>query len=107
MRKSNIRQLVFTAIVLVILMAGCKKMVSDLSDNNSDVRDGRFRGFNLLVKFDVGWSNFGYFEKDFEMIHALAQIDDAISWGMKYDIHVNLNCRDEFFWLGKPIPFSF
>lgn len=118
MRKSNLIQLVFIVFVLIIFTVGCKKPAGDLSNNNSDVV-GRYRGFNLLGKFDVGWSNPGYFEEDFEMIHALgfnfvrlpidyrtytaegnwyeysedalAQIDDAISWGMSYDIHVNLN----------------
>jgi len=78
-----------------------------------------WRGFNLLGKFALEWSNDGYSEQDFEMISefgfnfvrlpidyrtftskddwldfdeaGLAQIDDAVAWGQKYDIHVSIN----------------
>lgn len=77
------------------------------------------KGFNLLGKFDVSWSNSGYTEKEFSAIHELgfnfvrlpvdyrtytltgdwntfveskvAQIDKAIEYGQKYDVHVCLN----------------
>ena len=79
----------------------------------------RQKGFNLLGKFDVSYSNYGYRESEFSMIHELGfnfvrlpvdyrtytqagnwdvflenevkEIDDAIQWGEKYDVHVCLN----------------
>ncbi len=78
-----------------------------------------WRGFNLLGKFTLEWSNQGYVEDDFEMIselgfnfvrlpidyrtytqeddwltfdeEGLSQIDDAVAWGQKYNIHVSIN----------------
>lgn len=77
------------------------------------------KGFNLLGKFDVNWSNSGYTEKEFTVIHDLGfnfvrlpvdyrtytltgnwnyfiesevkEIDAAIEWGKKYDVHVCIN----------------
>jgi aryl-phospho-beta-D-glucosidase BglC (GH1 family) len=77
------------------------------------------KGFNLLGKFDVSWSNSGYTEKEFSMIHELGfnfvrlpldyrtytepgnwdtfvesgvlQIDDAVEWGIRYEVHVCIN----------------
>ncbi len=77
------------------------------------------KGFNLLGKFDVSWSNGGFTEKEFSTIHELgfnfvrlpvdyrtytlngnwdyfveewvAKIDKAIEYGQKYDVHVCLN----------------
>ena len=79
----------------------------------------RQNGFNLLGKFDVSWNNAGYAESEFSMIHELGfnfvrlpvdfrtytqsgnwdlfiesevqEIDKAIQWGEKYDVHVCLN----------------
>ncbi len=78
-----------------------------------------WKGFNLLGKFTLEWSNEGYMEKDLEMIsdlgfnfvrlpidyrtycetgdwfqfieNELQEIDDAISWGQEYGIHVCIN----------------
>ena len=78
-----------------------------------------WRGFNLLGKFALEWSNEGYREEDFDMISefgfnfvrlpvdyrtyttaenwlefdqdGLAQIDAAVAWGQQYNIHVSLN----------------
>ncbi|PIF06347.1 MAG: hypothetical protein CSA36_02340 [Draconibacterium sp.] len=77
------------------------------------------KGFNLTGKFDVNWSNDGFHEKDFSVIHGLGfnfvrvpvdyrtytlpgnwnhfveewvtQIDKAINFGQKHAIHVCLN----------------
>ncbi len=77
------------------------------------------KGFNLLGKFDINWSNDGYTENEFSMIHELGfnfvrlpvdyrtytqagdwdvfledevqEIDKAIQWGEQYDVHVSLN----------------
>ncbi|MBN1781094.1 cellulase family glycosylhydrolase [bacterium] len=76
-------------------------------------------GFNLLGKFTLEWSNTGYSEQDFQMIHELgftfvrlpidyrtftepddwtayvpeelADIDNAVTWGQAYGIHVCIN----------------
>jgi aryl-phospho-beta-D-glucosidase BglC (GH1 family) len=77
------------------------------------------KGFNLLGKFDVNWSNYGYTEEEFIIIKDLgfnfvrlpldfrtytksgdwdtfveseiAKIDQVIEWGKQYDVHVNIN----------------
>ncbi|MFN8207509.1 MAG: cellulase family glycosylhydrolase [Bacteroidales bacterium] len=77
------------------------------------------RGFNLLGKFDVSWSNQGFSEQDFQMIHDMGfnfvrlpldyrtytqagnwnvflenevkEIDNAVAWGKKYGVHVCIN----------------
>jgi hypothetical protein len=79
----------------------------------------RLRGFNLLGKFHAEWSNQGYVEEDFRLVHdfgfnfvrlpidyrtytlpgsllafdetSLAQIDQAVTWGRQYGIHVCIN----------------
>lgn len=77
------------------------------------------RGFNLLGKFDVSWSNNGFKETEFKLIHdlgfnfvrlpldfrtytqignwdkftetELVKIDKAVEWGLKYNVHVCIN----------------
>ncbi|MCF6358793.1 MAG: glycoside hydrolase family 5 protein, partial [Draconibacterium sp.] len=77
------------------------------------------KGFNLLGKFDVAWSNKGFKEKEFQIIKDLGfnfvrlpldyrtytltgnwnyiiedrikNIDEAIQWGEKYNVHVCIN----------------
>lgn len=77
------------------------------------------KGFNLLGKFDVSWSNQGFTEKEFSLIHKLGfnfvrlpldyrtytktgdwdqfiesevnEIDHAVEWGIKYNVHVCIN----------------
>ncbi len=77
------------------------------------------KGFNLLGKFDVSWSNSGFPENEFKMIHdlgfnfvrlpldyrtytkagnwdsfvetELVKIDKAVSYGEKYNVHVCIN----------------
>ena len=79
----------------------------------------KWRGFNLLEKFMVPWSNGPFQETDFQMISELGfnfvrlpmdyrtwivdkdwrkfdekvlkEIDDAVQFGEKYGIHVNMN----------------
>ncbi|MBN1411916.1 MAG: cellulase family glycosylhydrolase [Spirochaetales bacterium] len=78
-----------------------------------------WRGFNLLGKFTIEWSNAGYSERDFKLIHELGfnfvrlpvdyrfytrpgdwntfvepeleDFDKAVEWGHRYGIHVCLN----------------
>lgn len=77
------------------------------------------KGFNLLGKFDVSWSNNGFPETEFSMIHQLGfnfvrlpldyrtftkagdwntfvetemvKIDKAVQYGIKYGVHVCIN----------------
>lgn len=79
----------------------------------------RWRGFNLLDKFSIDWSNGPFKEEDFRMIselgfnfvrlpmdyrawindgdwrrfneNTLKEIDQAVEWGRKYGIHVCIN----------------
>ena len=79
----------------------------------------RWRGFNLLDKFSIDWSNGPFKEEDFKMISemgfnfvrlpmdyrawindgdwrsfnesTLKEIDQAVEWGRKYGIHVCIN----------------
>jgi endoglucanase len=79
----------------------------------------RWRGFNLLEKFSIDWSNGPFKEEDFKMIselgfnfvrlpmdyrawikdgdwrsfneNTLKEIDQAVGWGQKYGIHVCIN----------------
>src|SRR6266487_2564989 len=79
----------------------------------------RWRGFNLLEKFSKDWNNGPFHEEDFRMIHGwgfdfvrlpmdyrtwivngdwrtfdegvLKDIDQAVAWGRRYDIHVCIN----------------
>ena len=83
-----------------------------------DAFSQNFKGFNLLGKFDVNWSNAGFSEQDFSMVHDLGfnfvrlpldyltytdpnnwnnfvesevmEIDKAVEWGKQYGIHVCL-----------------
>jgi len=79
----------------------------------------RWRGFNLLDKFDIAWSNRPFREEDFALIaefgfnfvrlpmdyrawivegdwrrldeNALADIDRAVAWGERHGLHVCIN----------------
>lgn len=87
----------------------------------SDLKEfcSKQKGFNLLGKFDVSWSNSGFVQKDFYVIHdlgfnfvrlpldyrtytqtgnwdvfteaQLVKIDQAVQWGAQYDVHVCIN----------------
>jgi aryl-phospho-beta-D-glucosidase BglC (GH1 family) len=78
-----------------------------------------FKGFNLLGKFDIGFSNYGFTEEEFMILQDLgfnfvripldyrtytqagnwdvfledevAKIDQVVEWGKKYGVHVCLN----------------
>jgi aryl-phospho-beta-D-glucosidase BglC (GH1 family) len=77
------------------------------------------KGFNLLGKFDVSWSNNGYSQTEFKLIHDLGfnfvrlpldyrtytqsgdwnkfleieivEIDNAVKWGQENGVHVCIN----------------
>ena len=78
-----------------------------------------FRGFNLLGKFDINWSNSGFSEEDFIIMQDLgfnfarlpldyntytkygdwdtfleeevSEIDRALAWGKQYGVHICIN----------------
>jgi aryl-phospho-beta-D-glucosidase BglC (GH1 family) len=80
---------------------------------------GPYRGFNLLGKFSKDWSDAGFAEEDFILMNELGfnfarlpvdyrcyvreddwlrldegelgEIDDAVTWGQRYGVHVDLN----------------
>lgn len=90
-----------------------------LASGAARVKLPRWRGFNLLEKFDAGWSFSLYRESDFQMISdwgfdfvrlpmsyrcwakpeapdvvdekVIEDIDRAVEWGRRYGVHVNLN----------------
>lgn len=120
MKKLNTAKLVFSSIILIISTGQSysnglsDSIVSDISKFCS-----RMHGFNLLGKFDVYNSNTGYVEKEFYLIQQFGfnfarlpldfrtytvagdwnsfketevqQIDKAIAWGIKYNIHICIN----------------
>ena len=119
-KKNIIRILLFLAIFLFLREkawaqnTGDEGIVTDLEAFCSQQK-----GFNLLGKFDVSWSNTGFPEKEFQVIRDLGfnfvrlpldfrtytryadwntfietevvKIDRAIQWGEKYNIHVCIN----------------
>lgn len=109
-------------IIFVLLFSGCSR------DNEKplvfkpidlDIFSKNLKGFNLLGKFDAGWSNNGFREEEFIIISDLgfnfarlpldyrtytqpgnwdvflkdeiAEIDDAVNWGREYGVHVCIN----------------
>ena len=113
---------------LSIFLYSCSKEETNPDDNNNpivaipidlDQFSQDHKGFNLLGKFDVSWSNNGFPEEEFIIIHDLGfnfvrlpldyrtytkagdwdtfleseveKIDQAIDWGMQYGVHVCIN----------------
>ncbi|MBE0655292.1 MAG: cellulase family glycosylhydrolase, partial [Bacteroidales bacterium] len=122
-RHLNGLNLIILSIVLICpanfntLNAACHSgdsIVADLQEFCSSQK-----GFNLLGKFDVSWSNKGFSQGEFSMIHELGfnfvrlpldyrtytqsgnwdvfletevqEIDKAVQWGQQYNVHVCLN----------------
>lgn len=101
-------------VVTITVKAQPGEPISDISAFCSQQK-----GFNLLGKFDVSWSNTGYTQKEFSTIKDLgfnfvrlpldyrtytqagnwnnfielqvAKIDQAIVWGEQYNVHVCIN----------------
>jgi hypothetical protein len=116
MSKLKTSFLIFVSILLTFLMGYTKiKTVAQTGENNLP----NWRGFNLLGKYTLEWSNNGFNEKDFEMMRQLnfnfarlpldfrtytvqgnwlsfqetelQKIDKAIEWGQKYGVHICIN----------------
>jgi aryl-phospho-beta-D-glucosidase BglC (GH1 family) len=109
-------------ILLTLLHSGCRKSDEkplNFTPIDLDIFSRDMKGFNLLGKFDVNFSNYGYTEEEFIIIRDLgfnfaripldyrtytlagnwdvfledeiAKIDKVIEWGKKYGVHVCLN----------------
>ena len=115
----NIQKLIL--IFFLGLFGLCNTSVAQPGEPITDLKAfcSEQKGFNLLGKFDVSWSNKGFTEKEFIVIQdlgfnfvrlpldyrtytltgnwnyfiesQLAKIDQVIEWGNKYDVHVCIN----------------
>ncbi len=116
----NLKKILFFQFALLLCFTGW----SQTNDPNEPVADlfkfcSEKKGFNLLGKFDVSWSNNGFPESEFSMIHNLGfnfvrlpldyrtytqsgnwdnfveaevvKIDKAIQYGIKYGVHICIN----------------
>lgn len=111
----------FILILFTLLLSGCKREEDPLIFNPIDLDEfsENLKGFNLLGKFDAGWSNYGFSEEEFIIVKDLgfnfvrlpldyrtytqpgnwdvfledevAEIDRAIEFGEKYGVHVCIN----------------
>jgi hypothetical protein len=119
--KDNIQQKVLMVILVIILICGCDREEEQLifTPVDLDLFSENHKGFNLLGKFDVGWSNNGFTEEEFIIVKDLgfnfvrlpldyltytkqgnwdlfleeeiAEIDKAVEYGKKYGVHVCIN----------------
>jgi aryl-phospho-beta-D-glucosidase BglC (GH1 family) len=109
-------------ILITILSFGCKKDVEKpliFTPIDLELFSRNFKGFNLLGKFDVNFSNYGFSEEEFVILQDLGfnfvripldyrtytkagdwdvflddevvRIDQLIQWGKQYGVHVCLN----------------
>lgn len=109
-------------VLLSVFLSGCKHsderpLVFTPIDLNQFSKN--LKGFNLLGKFDVDWSNYGFSEEEFIILKDLgfnfvrlpldyrtytqpgnwdvfpedkvAEIDKAVEWGKQYGVHVCIN----------------
>ncbi|MBI5009130.1 MAG: cellulase family glycosylhydrolase [Bacteroidia bacterium] len=121
MKRDKILYKVFFAFLVIFLLNGCDRDEEPLSFTPIDLENfsNSHRGFNLLGKFDVGWSNNGFPEEeciivkdlgfnfvrlpldyltytqtgnwDIFLEEEIAEIDKAVEYGKKYGIHVCIN----------------
>ena len=115
----NFKKLILVAIFGIL--SQCFSAIAQPGEPISDLKTfcSQQKGFNLLGKFDVSWSNNGFTEKEFSVIHDLGfnfvrlpldyrtftltgnwdnfteaeliKIDKAVGWGIKYNVHVCIN----------------
>jgi aryl-phospho-beta-D-glucosidase BglC (GH1 family) len=114
-----IKQIVKLLIFLALFLFGCAPEDEEpinFTPIDLDHFSENLKGFNLLGKYDVGWSNKGFQEEEFIIVKDLgfnfvrlpldyrtytqsgnwnvfledeiAEIDKAVEWGKKYGIHV-------------------
>ena len=115
-----VKQIVRFIIFLVLFFSGCAKDEKPLTFTpiDLDLFSENLKGFNLLGKYDVSWSNNGFQEEEFIIVKDLgfnfvrlpldyrtytqtgnwnvfledeiAEIDKAVEWGKKYGVHVSI-----------------
>jgi aryl-phospho-beta-D-glucosidase BglC (GH1 family) len=111
-------------LIFVILIGFLSLTLNTLAQPGEPISDlktfcSQQKGFNLLGKFDVSWSNSGFTQKEFSVVHdldcnfvrlpldyrtytqagnwdifiekELAKIDQTIQWGNQYNVHVCIN----------------
>ena len=117
-----IRKIVIISALILTVAAGCthdKVKPLDFRPIDLNQFSKNFRGFNLLGKFDVNFSNYGFEEEEFMILQDLgfnfvrvpldyrtytkagdwnvfledevSRIDDVVRWGQEYGVHVCLN----------------
>ncbi len=119
--KVLIRYKNLMVILIILLLCRCEHAEEPLvfAPIDLDQFSQKHRGFNLLGKFDVGWSNNGFSEEEFIIVKDLgfnfvrlpldyltytqpgnwdvfleeeiAEIDQAIEYGKTYGVHVCIN----------------
>ncbi len=115
----KLRYLVLFLLMITVARGGTTQIPAGGAINDLHEFCSQSKGFNLLGKFDVSWSNNGYTEKEFSVIHELGfnfvrlpldfrtytqygnwnvfkemeltQIDKAVEWGRKYGVHICIN----------------
>jgi aryl-phospho-beta-D-glucosidase BglC (GH1 family) len=115
------RKVIAALIIIISISSGCKREEKTITFTPVDLESfsRNFKGFNLLGKFDVNFSNYGFTEEEFAIMQDLgfnfvripldyrtytkagdwnvfledevAKIDELIGWGQKYGVHVCLN----------------
>jgi len=117
-----VKKAVTLFIFFVMFFFGCApedKIPLTFTPIDLDLFSEKLKGFNLLGKFDVNWSDYGFSEEEFIILQDLgfnfvrlpldyrtytqtgnwdvfledqiAEIDRAIEWGRKYGVHVCIN----------------
>jgi hypothetical protein len=118
----------FIFLILSLFFFNCSEDDTNPIDDNNPIIEvpvdldqfsQRHRGFNLLGKFDVNWSNYGFSEEEFIIIQDLgfnfvrlpldyraytkagdwnvfqdseiAKIDQVVEWGKQYGVHICIN----------------
>ena len=116
------RQTAAFLILFTLLFSGCDREEDPImifTPIDLDEFSENLKGFNLLGKFDIGWSNYGFSEEEFIIVKDLgfnfvrlpldyrtytqpgnwdvfledevAEIDKAVEYGEKYGVHVCIN----------------
>jgi aryl-phospho-beta-D-glucosidase BglC (GH1 family) len=121
MFKRLMKGIVLQFLLIAFILSACKHEEAGLVFTPIDLHkfSTEHKGFNLLGKFDVGWSNYGFSEEEFIIVKDLgfnfvrlpldyrtytqpgnwdifleeeiAEIDKAVEYGEKYGVHVCIN----------------
>ncbi len=117
-----LKRLAILPVLLALIISGCNRNEEkplNFARIDLDLFTRNLKGFNLLGKFDAGFSNYGFTEEEFIILHDLgfnfvripldyrtytqsgnwdvfledevAKIDKVVEWGGQYGVHVCLN----------------